>query len=842
VKQSCPRITRARALSGFSMKVRSLKNNSEYEIAHQNKDGKEQSVSAHLIAVSTIARASADKVGLPLTGELCGLLHDLGKYSQEFQNYINSALGNIDPDAEEYVDANGKKGKIDHSTAGAQLVWQKLQDGVYQNDLAAQIISLSIVSHHSGLIDCISPDGLDKFSNRIKKDYDKTHYWEAIKKCDTKIIHRINEIVSTPEFKNELTAAEKRIKRVTKTTHSFQQGLFARFVFSCLLDADRTDTADFEKPDIAVMRLNGQYPSWDNFLYLLEKRLALFVTGNIVDEIRNDVSTKCNNRGTDKQGIFSLTVPTGGGKTLASLRFALQHARKHKLDRIFYIIPYTSIIDQNVREVQNIFHPLSDKYGIELVLEHHSNLTPENNTEQETTIQKLLSENWDAPIVFTTSVQFLESLFSGGTRSARRMHQLANSVIIFDEIQTIPVKTVHLFNNALNFLTDVCKSTVLLCTATQPLLHKVDRNKGSIALLPDNEVIPNVSTLFERLKRVEVIDRTRAEGWSSNDIANLVKKELEEIRTVLVVVNTKKSAKELYLLCQDSGAAVFHLSTDMCSAHRIEVLDMIRHKIEPENTTEKIVCISTQLIEAGVDIDFDAVIRYLAGLDSIAQAAGRCNRNGRKDIGKVSIVNHSTENIDQLKEIKIAQTTTTRVLQEYKDCPKSFGNSLLSPQTIERYFEYYFFNRMDLMSYPVSSNNNVQEDSLLEMLSRNERAKNIFRNTAMPLPQSFASAGRLFKAIDSHTQGIIVPYKGGKEIIVELCASQDISKEFDLIKKAQRFSVNCYTQTLDLLAREGAIYNIQDSGIFYLDDKYYSQLVGLSLVPLEVISDSSFIC
>ncbi len=818
-------------------------NNNVIQIAHQREsDGQRQAVSEHLISVSKLAGTFSGKIGIPLIGELCGLLHDLGKYSQEFQHYINSALGNIDPDAEEYVDAKGKKGKIDHSTAGAQYVWQNLQKEVPIQRFIAQIISLSIASHHSGLIDCISPDGLDKFSARIVKNDNKTHYMEVVGLCEKTVLKRAFEIIAASGLIDEFENTEKKIKRITKVTHYFQRGLLVRFVFSCLLDADRTDTADFEKPDVAALRFNGKYPSWDNFIILLEKRLAKFNIKNRVDEIRTTVSKECHNRGKGNQGVFSLTVPTGGGKTLASLRFALQHAYRHNLDRIIYIIPYTSIIDQNVQEVQKIFHVLSEEYGVELVLEHHSNLTPEGKTAQETTTQKLLSENWDSPIVFTTSVQLLETLFSGGTRSARRMHQLANSVIIFDEIQTLPVKTVHMFNNAINFLTDVCNSSVLLCTATQPLLHKVDRKKGAIALTKDSEIISNTNNLFDNLKRVSVIDRTKVGGWSSEDVAGLIKDELEKIRTVLTIVNSKKSARELYLLCQNLKATTFHLSTDMCSAHRVEILNMIREKIDLENeNTEKIICISTQLIEAGVDIDFDSVIRYLAGLDSIAQAAGRCNRNGRSEIGEVSIINHATENIDMLKEIKIGQDITTRVLNEYKNSPSDFENSLLSPQTIERYFKYYFFDRKNSMSYPVSSNENIQNDTLLEMLSKNEKAVKIYNNSE-PFSQSFATAGKLFEAIDSHTQGVIVPYGQGKEIITELCASQDVSKEYELMKKAQRFSVNCYTYTIKKLDALGVIYNIQGSGIFYLDNEYYSTSFGLSLEPVEVIWDSSFIC
>ncbi|MGH2569316.1 MAG: CRISPR-associated helicase Cas3', partial [Bacteroidota bacterium] len=329
------------------------------------------------------------------------------------------------------------------------------------------------------------------------------------------------------------------------------------------------------------------------------------------------MSQQCFEYSSKSSGLYQLTVPTGGGKTLASLRFALHHASKHEMDRIFYVIPYTSIIDQNAEEVKKILEDkdAKGKFLGRVVLEHHSNLTPDEETRR----QNLLSENWDAPIVFTTQVQFLETLFGSGTQSARRMHQLANSVIIFDEVQTIPVRCVHMFNVALRFLVHNCGSTVVLCTATQPLLDKVEPAQRSLTIPPEYRMMQNEKELFAKLKRVKVHDRRRAGGWSEEDVTELAGQELHKMGSVLIIVNTKNSARSLYQQLSARPTDTYHLSTNMCPAHRLGVLNAVKQRL---SNKQPVVCVSTQLIEAGVDIDFGSVIRYLAGLDSITQAAG----------------------------------------------------------------------------------------------------------------------------------------------------------------------------------------------------------------------------
>jgi CRISPR-associated endonuclease/helicase Cas3 len=466
------------------------------------------------------------------------------------------------------------------------------------------------------------------------------------------------------------------------------------------------------------------------------------------------------------------------------------------------------------------------------VLEHHSNLTPE----KETWNTRLLSENWDAPVIFTTTVQFLETLFAGGTRGVRRLHQLANAVIILDEIQTLPIKTVHLFNNAINFLVKQCGSTVVNCTATQPLLHAVCSKKGAARLtgdLKESEMASRRDELFSVLRRAEVLDCRKDGGWTEREIAQCACDVVKDSGSALVIVNTKAAAQALYDLCRQEVRTVFHLSTNMCPVHRMTILEKIKYLLSSEKQ-EPVVCVSTQLIEAGVDIDFGAVVRYLAGLDSIAQAAGRCNRNGRRPSGRVVIVNPRHESLDRLPDIKVGKQVAERVLDEYRHTPGEFDNDLLSPKTMQRYYEYYFFNRAHEMAYPVSSRDIGHDDDLLTMLSTNARAVAAYarENRAAPalsLRQSFKSAGRAFKVIDAPTEGIIVPYgEEGRRIIAELCAAAHIEKTKQLLREAQRYSVNLYPYDLKKLTDMECIHEThKGSGILYLDPEYYSGDMGV---------------
>lgn len=833
-------------------------------IAHVREyDKKEQTVAEHLLNVAEICKINSDKVGLGRVGELVGLLHDLGKYSYQFQAYIKSATGLLDQDSDGFVDAGSLKGTIDHSSAGAQFVWKKLlQQNETENNIIAQVIAISLISHHSGIVDCISPAGKDLFHKRMRKADAETNFYEARNKCDPRIMKRVETILSDPllirEMKDCLTnivAMERSNALHTESTESqisrirLKIGFLLRILFSCLIDADRTDTIDFENPKSARLRQRGVYTPWEVLTERFESYLRDFKIKSPIDEYRKEISLSCLKASYRDKGLFTLEVPTGGGKTLASLRFALNHSinckkKGQSIDRILYIIPYTSIIDQNANVARTILELQDTNDQGSVVLEHHSNLT----SDKETWRGKILSENWDAPIVFTTNVQFLETLFGSGTRGARRMHQLINSVIIFDEIQTLPIRCIHLFCNAVNFLINKCGCTVVLCTATQPLLGEVDRSKGSLHISSENKMISDTSTLFKQLKRVEIIDRRKRGGWNDEEIALLAMGELRRSGSCLVIANTTKSARNLYKLAsnrKEDQEQVYHLSANMCPAHRMKILHEIRQGLD-STAPKRVLCISTQVIETGVDVDFGSVIRFMAGLDSIAQAAGRCNRNGRKEVGWVYIVNSADENLNKLVDIRCGQDATMRVLDEIKSHPEMYGSDLLDPQSMTRYFEYYFFARKGEMNYPVKPGSVPgldRDDNLLELLSTNKEAVSEYVrcNAQKPpniyLRQSFATAAEAFKSIDSPTRGVIVPYgEEGRSIIADLCSADGLGKALHLLRKAQHYSVNVYPYLIEKLKQEGALFEPQaQSGLLCLDERYYSDEFGISDAPVKAL-------
>lgn len=810
---------------------------------------KGQTLQAHLSGVAERAERFTQAFGLPLAGRLIGFSHDEGKATLIFQQYIRSATGILDFEDEEYIDAKGFKGKIDHSSAGAQRLWQAATYGKVPagNILLAQILALCICSHHSGLIDCLGPDGEDVFDKRMDKGDEKTHLREVQEAFGEGFGAPGEQVL--PEVLAEMRARLAAMLRPEPSIYCqsclvadakkccihnplawFSLGLTTRMLFSCLVDADHSDSSDAEHPENMAIRSLDAAP-WSQLVERLEKRLAKFSGDRDIDAIRRDISGHCLARATDPKGVFTLTVPTGGGKTLAGLRFALHHAAHHGMSRIINVIPFTSIIDQNAQVARGILEE-GEPFG-SIVLEHHSNLTPEKETPR----TELASESWDAPVIYTTMVQFLESLFRGGTRNARRMHRLAGAVIVFDEIQTLPVNCMHLFCNAVNFLVRECGTSVVLCTATQPLLDKLARPElGMLSLGPRCELMPERDALFDQLKRTEILDETKPGGWSLAEIAGLAINELRRAGSCLVVVNTKAWARALYEECADRGIAqVRHLSTDMCAAHRLRVLDQMRADLA---AGRPVLCVSTQLIEAGVDISFGAAIRFLAGLDSIVQTAGRCNRNGedKGTPGRVHVIDPDQENLGSLREIKTARDITSRVLREFKADPDSLGGSLLHPKAMERYFAYAFFDRRDEMAYTVPGSKAGHTDTLFNLLACNPLNPGNMR-APVALRQSFASAGALFTVIDAPTQGVLVPYKKGKEIIAQLCGVSDPHQAKPLLRLAQRYAVNVFQDKFDSLDKAHAVHETQKgSGIWYLDARHYSGRFGLSATEVEAMA------
>ena len=807
-------------------------------IAHVRKaDGQPQFLQTHLTETAEIAKSLAAKLDLDQAGELLGLMHDFGKYSRKFQKYIHDETGLFNPDLDdEESTPNGSK--VDHSTAGAQWVYRGLRKfGAAQGigELFGQMLGLCIASHHgAGLIDCLDDEGNAVWKKRFDKDDELTHLAECERNADETVLQKAKELAGENLIRSLLKAVKPILSgsRINEKTKEFYLGCLTRFLFSCLIDADRINSSDFEREAQKEVRRLTEKPDWQPAIDKLEAKLAGFENRYPIDEIRRRISDDCLKRAADSQGIYTLTVPTGGGKTLASLRYALHHAQKHNLDRIIYIIPYTSIIDQNAQAVREIF-------GEDWVLEHHSNLEPEKQSWQD----KLLSENWDKPIVFTTMVQFLDAWFGGGTRGARHIHPMTNAVLIFDEIQTLPVKCVHLFCNVLNWLTIFGKSTAVLCTATQPLLGELglqsfpEGKRKSIAargLLkqPANAEImgkhQDLDKLFADLSRVEIRFNEKAGGWNVAEAGAFLLEQFRTTPSCLFIVNTKKWAQKLYQYCKGQNVppeAIFHLSTNQCAAHRKAIFDTIKARLK---NGKPVICISTQLIEAGVDISMACVIRALGGLDSIAQAAGRCNRHGeKKGKGQVWVLNLQEQDFTRiLPDIQAGKNHAERVFRDFA------GQDILQPAAMERYFEYYFYQRSDEMSYSVK---NSATGSLLDWLSDNALnpygEKNDKRSKPLPLlMQSFKSAGRAFQAIDAPTHAVIVPYGEGAELIAKLCGEWDPKEMHRTLQKAQRYSVNVFPNVWDKLQKENALHEtIEGSGIYYLNERYYNDEFGLSL-------------
>jgi CRISPR-associated endonuclease/helicase Cas3 len=795
-------------------------------LAHLEDDGRRQLLRDHLLAVSQAAGRMSEKVGIGAAGAAIGLLHDLGKYSRDFQHYLRSMA----PDQDTEQQGIGR-GKIDHSTAGAQTIWRSLKGKGNLEGVAGEILSLCVASHHSGLIDCIAPDGTDRLSRRMCKADPESHYGEAWANAEQPVIERNEEGLHDPRLSRGVRDFMAGICRIDKneTLRRFKVGLMVRFLFSCLVDADRTDTADFSKRAAAALRQHGRYVEWPMLAGLLERELERFSGRTKVDELRKRVSESCLAASVRPKGVFSLTVPTGGGKTLASLRFALNHAVKWQMERVIYISPYTSIIDQNADVVRGILEPGGTEFA-SVVLEHHSNLTPL----KETWKSKVLSENWDAPVVFTTAVQLLEALFGSGTRAVRRMHQMANAVLIFDEIQTLPVRCVHLFNNAVNFLVEQCGSSIVLCTATQPLLHRVDPAKGAIRLHENAEIMPDVAQLFTGIRRYGAYDLRKAGGWAHAEAAQLAVSETHRAGSCLIIVNTKSEALSVFRACRAAAKDIplYHLTTSMCPAHRLAVLGEIKERLD----RTLVMCVSTQLIEAGIDIDFGSVIRALAGLDSIAQAAGRCNRHGKREMGRVHVINLAGELPKALRDIRAAQEAAQRVLDENASAGEDRTVDLWNPRLIEEYFHYYFFDRRKEMDYPVDADQAGRDDNLLNMLAANKLAVAAGRDPPpVYMRQAFMTAAEAFQSIDANARGVVVPYAvEGRAIISELCSAREPEKQFALLKRAQRLTVNVFPHILAKLQRARAVYEAQEgTGIFCLHEKYYSNEFGLNVGGTE---------
>ncbi len=730
---------------------------SEFLAHNENSKGEPHLLSEHLRCVGTLARqfAEAGNNQLGDVAEWAGILHDLGKYRTEFQEYLR---GNRHSSHETH-----------HAVYGAALAAQHRKWAT----------AFVIAAHHAGLHD------LDDLQELIKSPkYNAQN-------CLPELVEK---------FEREIGKLDLSFTEPTFDKDKLRFEMFVRMLFSSLVDADFLDTEQhFTLQPRTVQPLQPD----DLFTKLLAEKNSKSTTGEL-NQLRHQIFEQCVETASKPPGFFSLTVPTGGGKTLSGMAFALAHARQHNLCRVIVVIPYLSIIEQNAAQYQRVLDP--ERKGI--VIEHHSavNDPPSDTNEERSPIKspfEYATENWDAPIIVTTSVQFIESLFAAKTSRCRKLHNIANSVVIFDEVQTLPSHLLEPLLNVLKILQKDYGVSFVFSTATQPAFRQSNAIKNGFAENEVTEITYDTEATFAKLQRVNFhfAKPGSTESWAS------IAQKMAAQNQALCIVNTRRHARELYeeLRHQLSNkSSVFHLSSLMCAQHRFDILGTeIRVRLR-----EKLPChvVSTQLIEAGVDVDFPVVYRALAPLDSIVQAAGRCNREGKLERGEVYLFNPEQNTLPR-GFYATATNITAMLLQKITE------EQLATDHEI---FTNYF---TQLYQYAETDAKQIQQ------------LRNEFK---------FRSTAKEAKVIDDNTRAVIVHYGKSIEIIDEL-RTREVSKEQARFSKTdlrllQRYFVNLYQHQFDQLLALGQIKPLLPNlDLFVLSEGFYDQRFGIVIEerPME---------
>ncbi len=788
-------------------------------IAHIRKTDKAiQTVDEHNDGVAKLAY---DIGSLYDIGGLCALAgrhHDDGKNTQEYLAYIQAASAG----------ENVVRGSVIHSTHGALFVNNLASARDLYAKLAAEMVRTAIMSHH-GLRDCISTDGKFSFleaSTRIADSY------SAVERI-------VNEHYRKSAIENEFVAAcaeAKVIQSKIKVFHSlgncygashFYLAMYERLLTSILVDADRTDTACFEdatEPS-RIPSSEDRKMMWKSYRNHFEAKIMKLQTEKEPSELnsyRTEISTSCAEFDGGSSGVFRLVVPCGAGKTLSALRYALRTAEHYSKKHIFYIAPFNSILEQNAGEIAEYIG------DVNAVLKHHSNIVLDSDNGEDEKKYKLLTENWaQSPIIATSAVQFLDTLFAGKTSNVRRLHALGDSVIIIDEIQALPIKVLKLFNAAMNFLTHFCSTAVVLCSATQPLLDKLN----DYQILPPKSIISDEEKYGTAFKRVQIIDHISGNGFSVEEAANFILEQAPGVKSILAIVNTKPVAREVFeCICSITENSkdyhLFHLSTNMCPAHRSAVLSEIRDCLEDKNNPQKIICISTMLIEAGVDISFGRVIRSLTGMDSIVQAAGRCNRNRETGCGIVSVIYIRDENVGGLGYLQSAQEVTREIFYNIRNNPGQYPGGALSKAAMDEFYVKYYRPLQKEMAFPLKDD---PEHTIIDLLTTNPSGSKRNRDSkTVLLKQAFKEAGDAFTVIeDISKQDVIVEYNDDVlHHIKKLLSARLISDKKKELRYLQQYTVQLSEYTMQKIG--AGVRFEENAGVFILMKLYYHGDFGVS--------------
>lgn len=745
----------------------------------------------HLEGVAGMAGEFAAEFGNRDWGELMGYWHDLGKFHPAWQKYLQRKTG-YDEDAH----IENQTGRPNHSTAGAVLA---LERG--KQTPPSRILAYGIAGHHAGLPDWNPDEAGGDLCNRVYAEVSNlllnTVDLDAIRIIPEKIPFLQKSFPKSPPLR---IASAQEYEKGKEHFH-----LWIRMLFSCLVDADFLDTEAFMQPEKSQQRgkylslgeLNGRF---DTYIQRKEKES----TDTLINRKRREIRELCKTKAHLKPGFFSLTVPTGGGKTLSSMAFALEHALHFNKRRIIVAIPYTSIIEQTAKifkygtdnddEIEERKKTNDFLFGEDQVIEHHSNLDPAKETNR----NRLASENWDAPIIVTTNVQLFESLFASRTSSCRKLHNIANSIIILDEVQMLPPEYLKPVLSVLRGLVEHFGVTVVLMTATQPALEGKIGSPPNVIQGIENvtPIIDDPESLAREFSRVELFlpsDLNQGNEWKS------IKEELVQYEQVLCIVNSRKDCRDLHSLMPEDTV---HLSALMCGEERSVVISGIKEKLR---NGKPIRVISTQLVEAGVDIDFPVVYRALAGFDSIAQAAGRCNRENKLaqggEKGKVVVfvpprpapVGLLRKGEDACKEV-----LRTNVVQE------------LSPQLFVKYFQHFY-----------SALNNSDKPNFYDRLVRD----------AASFEFQFRTLAQNFRLIEDHQQSIVIWYKNPKtgsnsNKLIEQLRYGGLNRE--TLRKLQRFIVNVHFRQFEYIHKRGYVEEVAGYWV-QSSDGLYKPGIGLQL-------------
>lgn len=741
-----------------------------------------QTLEDHLNNVATLAGDYAQAFNAKDWAYLAGLLHDLGKYSESFQRRLR-----------------GENIRTDHATAGAKMVIEHLTKVNPKFAPLGKLLSFAIAGHHAGLA-----NGVHEGENRSTL--------EQRLKAKISVIDDV--------WKTEISLPNQlRIPPLKPNQKYSQFGLafFTRMVFSCLIDADRTDTNNYVQHIKNKPIHKAEYPSIEVLQKQFENYLSqLNPMDSNVNTLRNNVLEYANQQTHQPSGLFTLTVPTGGGKTFTSLSFALKHAVHHQKRRIIYVIPFTSIIEQTA----NVFRNALGEYA-NAVLEHHSAFDREKlPKELQGVITKadyqdklrIAMESWDAPLVVTTAVQFFESLFADRPSQCRKLHNIANSVIILDEAQTLNLKLLRPIMAAIEELALNYGCSIVLCTATQPALLKENGFHNGFENV--REIAPNPRELFNQLRRVQV--KNLGEQTDNQLIENL-----KNEKQVLMIVNNRRHARTLFESIKEKDGA-YHLTTSMCAAHRSFQLEIIRDRLK---NGEPCRLVATSLIEAGVDVDFPVVYRAEAGLDSIAQAAGRCNREGKRKIEESSVfIFQSAEKDENDKPQWKTPTELSQLAAPMRSIVRNHAD-VLSPEAIQKYFEAVYWTK----------GSELDSKQILKMHSDTKNMDFPFQNVA-----------KAFQMIESFQLPIIIAWnEDAKQAIEALRHAEHIG---GIARQLQRFIVQVSPKDFAYFLQHGDIKPIVPERFgnqFYelVEKKFwYSETAGLDLREDRNLPTEALVC